>query len=90
MPTQKPVEQELQPEQAEPETEQAGSATGTDLGSAEGMEGRQRRRPGRRRPGRAVLGGCVGGTGDGAVLDYDQAPELDQADASRSTRRRRS
>lgn len=73
--TQRPVEQELQPEQAEPESEVAGSETGTEHGSPEGMEGGSD-------TGQiggilgGTEGGCVGCWGNGAVLDYDEQPKL--------------
>lgn len=68
-----PKERELKPEAREPETEQAGSVTGSDFGVAEGMESGQEGGVVGGVPG-GVLGGVVGGTGDGPVLDYDQAP----------------
>jgi TonB family protein len=75
VPTEKPVEQELQPEQAEPESEVAGSETGTEHGSPEGMEGgSDTGQVGGILGGQE--GGCVGCWGDGAVLDYDEAPKL--------------
>jgi periplasmic protein TonB len=75
VPTQKPVEQELQPEQAEPESEVAGSETGTEHGSAEGMEGgSDTGQVGGILGGQE--GGCVGCWGNGAVLDYDEQPKL--------------
>lgn len=75
VPTQKPVEQELQPEQATPQTETAGSETGSDTGIAEGMEGGVEGGVAGGVPG-GVVGGCVGCTGDGPVLDYDEAPKV--------------
>jgi protein TonB len=75
IPVQQPKEQELLPEQAQPETETAGdpngSDSGSDLGMAGGVEGGV---PGGI-PG-GVVGGCVGCTGDGPVLDYDQGPQI--------------
>src|SRR4029079_18842149 len=56
-----------------PESEQAGSPTGSDAGLADRMEGGVDRRQGGGVPG-GVLGGVVGGTGDGPVMDYDQPP----------------
>lgn len=68
-----PKEKPLKPEARDPETEQAGSAQGSDIGVPEGMEvgvegGVVGGVPG------GVLGGVVGGTGDGPVLDYDHPP----------------
>ena len=74
LPTEKPVEQELQPEQLTPETEQAGSETGSDIGIAGGMEGGVDGGVEGGVPG-GVVGGCVGCTGDGPILDYDEAPK---------------
>jgi protein TonB len=68
-----PKEVPLKPEARVPETEQAGSVTGSDFGVAEGMEEGQEGGVVGGVPG-GVLGGVVGGTGDGPVLDYDQAP----------------
>jgi len=75
LPTEKPVEQELQPEQLTPETEQAGSETGSDIGIAGGMEGGVDGGVEGGVPG-GVVGGCVGCTGDGPILDYDEAPRV--------------
>jgi TonB family protein len=75
VPTQKPVEQELQPEQAEPESEVFGSETGTEHGSPDGLEGgSDTGQVGGILGGQE--GGCVGCWGDGAVLDYDEAPKV--------------
>jgi periplasmic protein TonB len=68
-----PKEQPLKPEARPPDTEQAGSVNGSDVGMAEGMEvgvegGVVGGVPG------GVIGGVIGGTGDGPVLDYDQPP----------------
>ena len=68
-----PKETPLKPEARDPDTEQAGSATGSDMGVPEGMDvgvegGVVGGTPG------GVLGGVIGGTGDGPVLDYDQPP----------------
>src|SRR5688572_29838928 len=68
-----PKEVPLKPEARVPETEQAGSASGSDFGVAEGMEEGQEGGVVGGVPG-GVLGGVVGGTGDGPVLDYDQPP----------------
>ena len=68
-----PQEKPLEPEARVPESEQAGSATGSDLGLAEGMEGGVEGGVVGGVPG-GVLGGMVGGTGDGPVMDYDQPP----------------
>ncbi|HVQ28269.1 MAG TPA: TonB family protein [Vicinamibacteria bacterium] len=66
-------ETKVQPEDKASEKDQFGSDTGSDAGVPEGMEGGVE--------GGVVggviggtLGGCVGCTGDGPVLDYDQAP----------------
>ena len=68
-----PEEVPLKPEARDPETEQAGSVTGSDFGMAEGMEeGQEGGVPGGVPGGQ--LGGVVGATGDGAVLDYDSPP----------------
>ena len=75
LPTEKPVEQELQPEQLTPESEQAGSETGSDIGIAEGMEGGVDGGVAGGVVG-GVVGGCVGCTGDGPILDYDEAPKV--------------
>lgn len=75
LPTEKPVEQELQPEQLTPESEQAGSETGSDIGIAEGMEGGVEGGVAGGVLG-GTVGGCVGCTGDGPILDYDEAPKL--------------
>lgn len=66
---------ELRPEAKVPESEQAGSATGSDMGLPEGMDvgiegGVVGGVPG------GVLGGVIGGTGDGPVMDYDQPPRV--------------
>lgn len=74
LPTEKPVEQELQPEQLTPESEQAGSETGSDIGIAEGMEGGVEGGVAGGVLG-GVVGGCVGCTGDGPILDYDEGPK---------------
>ena len=68
-----PKEEPLKPEARPPDTEQAGSVHGSDIGMAEGMEvgvegGVVGGVPG------GVIGGVIGGTGDGPVLDYDQPP----------------
>ena len=69
-----PVEETiLKPEARETDTEQAGSPTGSDFGDVAGMEegvdgGVVGGVPG------GVFGGVIGGTGDGPVMDYDQAP----------------
>jgi protein TonB len=68
-----PREQELKPEARLPESEQAGSPTGSDFGVADGMEGGVEGGVVGGVPG-GVLGGVIGGTGDGPVLDYDQGP----------------
>ena len=68
-----PKEVPLKPEARDPETEQAGSVTGSDFGVTEGMEEGQEGGVVGGVPG-GVLGGVVGGTGDGPVLDYDQPP----------------
>jgi periplasmic protein TonB len=68
-----PQEKPLEPDAKMPETEQAGSATGSDIGLAEGMEGGVEGGVVGGVPG-GVLGGVVGGTGDGPVMDYDQPP----------------
>jgi protein TonB len=70
-----PQETPLEPEAKVPETEQAGSATGSDMGLAEGMEGGVEGGVVGGVPG-GVLGGVVGGTGDGAVMDWDHPPRL--------------
>lgn len=75
IPVEKPVEQELQPEQAEPENEQGGDPDGDDLGDAQGMTGGQVGGIVGGTPD-GVIGGCVGCTGDGPILDYDEAPKL--------------
>ena len=68
-----PKETELKPEDRAPESEQSGSMTGSDNGVAEGMEAGQEGGVVGGVPG-GVFGGVVGGTGDGPVMDYDQAP----------------
>jgi periplasmic protein TonB len=68
-----PQDKPLEPEAKVPETEQAGSPTGSDIGLADGMEGGVEGGVVGGVPG-GVLGGVVGGTGDGPVLDYDQPP----------------
>jgi periplasmic protein TonB len=75
VPVEKPKEQPLQPEQAEPETQQMGSETGSDLGTPDGMEGGVEGGVVGGVPG-GVVGGCIGCTGDGPVLDYDQGPQI--------------
>jgi len=75
LPTEKPVEKEIQPEQLTPENEQAGSETGSDIGIAEGMEGGVEGGVAGGVLG-GTVGGCVGCTGDGPILDYDEAPKL--------------
>lgn len=72
-PIEHPKEQELKPEAKMPETEQAGSPNGSDIGVADGMEDGVEGGVVGGVPG-GVLGGVIGGTGDGPVLDYDQAP----------------
>jgi periplasmic protein TonB len=75
VPTEKPVEAELKPEQAAPESEVAGSETGTEHGSELGLEGgSDTGQIGGDLNG--VEGGCVGCTGNGPVPDYDEAPKL--------------
>jgi protein TonB len=66
-------EAKIQPEDTLPEHEQFGSDTGSDAGVAEGMEGGVEGGVVGGVLG-GVLGGCIGCTGDGPVLDYDQAP----------------
>jgi periplasmic protein TonB len=73
-PVETPKEEPLKPEARLPETEQAGSANGSDLGVPEGMEEGQEGGVVGGVPG-GVLGGCVGCTGDGPVQDYDQPPK---------------
>jgi protein TonB len=73
LPTEKPVEQELQPDQLIPESEQAGSETGSDIGIVEGMEGGVEGGVAGGVVG-GVVGGCVGCDGNGPILDYDEAP----------------
>ena len=70
-----PTENAVEHEARAPESEQWGSATGSDAGIPEGMEGG---RDGGVAGGVAdgVLGGCVGCSGENPVLDYDQAPRL--------------
>jgi len=68
-----PKEEPLKHEARDKDTEQAGSATGSDVGVPEGMDvgvegGVVGGVPG------GVLGGVIGGTGDGVVMDYDQPP----------------
>jgi periplasmic protein TonB len=75
VPVEKPKEQELLPEQAEPETEQMGDPNGSDQGSELGMPGGVEGGVPGGIPG-GVVGGCVGCTGDGPVLDYDQGPQI--------------
>ena len=75
IPVEKPKEQPLLPEQAEPQSEQMGSETGSDLGTPDGMEGGVEGGLVGGIPG-GVVGGCVGCTGDGPVLDYDQGPQI--------------
>ena len=75
VPVEQPKEQELLPEQRDPETETAGSETGSDLGNELGMEGGVEGGVPGGVPG-GVVGGCVGCTGDGPVLDYDQGPQI--------------
>jgi protein TonB len=75
VPVEQPREQELLPEQREPESETAGSETGSDLGNELGMEGGVEGGVPGGVPG-GVVGGCVGCTGDGPVLDYDQGPQI--------------
>jgi periplasmic protein TonB len=70
-----PKETPLKPEARDPDTEQAGSATGSDLGVPEGMEEGVEGGVVGGTPG-GVLGGVIGGTGDGPVLDYDQPPRV--------------
>src|SRR6185295_7525665 len=70
-----PKEEPLKPEAKTPETEQAGSANGSDMGVPEGMEvgvegGVVGGVPG------GGIGGVIGGTGDIPVTDYDQPPKL--------------
>ena len=47
---------------------------------ARGHGGRRRGRRGRRRARRRASAACIGGTGDGPVMDYDQPPRAHQAD----------
>jgi periplasmic protein TonB len=68
-----PQETPLKPEARDPDTEQAGSLNGSDLGVPEGMEEGVEGGVVGGTPG-GVLGGVIGGTGDGPVLDYDQPP----------------
>jgi periplasmic protein TonB len=72
-PIEHPKEQELKPEARLPETEQAGSLTGSDFGVNDGMEDGVEGGVVGGVPG-GVLGGVIGGTGDGPVMDYDQPP----------------
>jgi periplasmic protein TonB len=69
-----PKDEPLQPEARVPETEQAGSPTGSDMGVAEGMEEGVEGGVVGGVPG-GVIGGVIGGTGDGIVMDYDQPPK---------------
>ncbi|HET8645804.1 MAG TPA: TonB family protein [Vicinamibacteria bacterium] len=75
-PVEQPVEEKpLEPESRPPDTEQAGSLTGSDMGVPEGMEvgvegGVVGGVPG------GVIGGVIGGTGDIPVMDYDQPPRI--------------
>jgi periplasmic protein TonB len=72
-PIETPKDQPLKPEARLPDSEQAGSPNGSDIGVPEGMEeGVEGGVPGGV-PG-GVLGGVIGGTGDGPVMDYDQGP----------------
>jgi protein TonB len=75
---QEPVEVQekpLQPESKAPDTEQSGSETGSENGIPEGMEGGQE-------GGVAggvldgTIGGCVGCSGNGPVVNPDEAPHL--------------
>jgi protein TonB len=72
-----PVEPtEPKPDPGVPETDQFGSATGSEQGVPEGMEGGSDEGVVGGVLG-GVPGGVIGGTGDGPpVLDYDQAPRL--------------
>lgn len=74
-PVVQPQEKELKPEAKLPESEQRGSATGSDFGLADGMQDGVEGGVVGGVPG-GVLGGVIGGTGDGPVLDYDQPPRL--------------
>jgi protein TonB len=65
----------ITPEPRAPEQEQSGSPTGSEVGMAEGMDGGVEGGVVGGVLG-GVIGGCVGCTGDGPVLDYDQAPKL--------------
>jgi protein TonB len=70
-----PKVEELKPEARDPESQQKGVETGSDMGVNEGQEtGVEGGQIGGVENG--VLGGVVGGTGDIPVTDYDQAPRL--------------
>jgi len=69
----RPDEKPLTPEQKTPEADQFGSETGSDTGVPDGMDaGVEGGQVGGVLGG--TLGGVVGGTGNGPVMDYDQAP----------------
>ena len=70
--------EELTPEAGAPESEQWGSATGSDAGVPEGMEGGVEGGMVGGVPG-GVLGGVIGGTGDIPLTveyDYDRPPRI--------------
>lgn len=69
-----PKEQPLKPEARDSALEQAGSETGSDAGIPEGMEGGQDGGVAGGVPW-GQFGGCVGCTGDGPVLNFDQPPK---------------
>lgn len=73
-PVEQPKEQEIQPEAKVPESDQFGSETGSDNGVNDGMEGGVDGGVVGGTLG-GVVGGCIGCTGDGPVMDYDQAPK---------------
>jgi protein TonB len=72
-PVETPRDAPLKPEARLPESEQAGSPNGSDVGVAEGMEDGVEGGVVGGVPG-GVIGGVIGGTGDGPVMDYDQGP----------------
>lgn len=73
-PVEVPKEAPLKPEAKLSESEQAGNPNGSDFGDVNGMEEGVEGGVVGGVPG-GVLGGCLGCTGDGPVLDYDQAPK---------------
>lgn len=68
-----PKDEPLKPEDKAPETQQFGSDLGSETGVEGGLEGGVEGGVVGGVFG-GVLGGCIGCTGDGPVLDYDQAP----------------